>query len=174
MAGAVKRYVAFLRGVSPMNCKMAELKQSFERAGFEDVKTVLSSGNVVFGARGSEKLLAQKAEKAMLAHQGKSFFTQVRSVESLQQLLASDPYAAFQLKPGSKRVVTFLSEPLARKPALPVELDGARILAQRGDTVFTAYVKSPKGPVFMVLLERTFGKNITTRTWDTLGKCTKA
>lgn len=174
MAGSVKRYVAFLRGVSPVNCKMAELKQSFENAGFEDVKTVLSSGNVVFSARGSEKSLAQKAEKAMLAHQGKSFFTQVRSVESLQHILERDPYAAFELQPGSKRVVTFLSEPLKAKPTLPVELDGARVLAQQGDTVFSAYVKSPKGPVFMVLLEKTFGKNITTRTWDTLAKCAKA
>jgi uncharacterized protein (DUF1697 family) len=42
------RYVAFLRGVSPMNAKMPELKKCFESAGFTDVKTLLSSGNVVF------------------------------------------------------------------------------------------------------------------------------
>lgn len=45
------RYAAILRGVSPMNAKMPELKGSFEAAGVEDVKTVLSSGNVVFSAR---------------------------------------------------------------------------------------------------------------------------
>lgn len=174
MAASLKRYVAFLRGVSPMNCKMAELKQSFELAGFEDVKTVLSSGNVVFGARGSERTLAKKAESAMQAHQGKTFFTQVRSVESLQLLLDSDPFADFKLKAGSKRVVTFLSDPPKSKVVLPVEVDGARILSQQGDTVFTAYVRSPKGPVFMTLLEKTFGKNITTRTWDTIAKCAKA
>ena len=49
------RYVAFLRGVSPMNAKMAELKRCFEHAGFEEVKTVLSSGNVVFTARPQPK-----------------------------------------------------------------------------------------------------------------------
>ncbi|MBX6764244.1 MAG: DUF1697 domain-containing protein [Rubrobacteraceae bacterium] len=42
------RYVAFLRGVSPMNARMADLKSCFEKLGFRDVKTVLSSGNVVF------------------------------------------------------------------------------------------------------------------------------
>lgn len=42
------RYAAFLRGVSPMNAKMPELKKAFEAAGFLEVKTVLSSGNVVF------------------------------------------------------------------------------------------------------------------------------
>lgn len=44
-------HVAYLRGVSPMNAKMAELIRSFEGEGFSDVKTMLSSGNVVFNAR---------------------------------------------------------------------------------------------------------------------------
>jgi hypothetical protein len=37
------RYVAFLRGVSPMNASMTELARCLETAGF-DVKTVLASG----------------------------------------------------------------------------------------------------------------------------------
>ena len=45
------RYAAFLRGVSPMNAKMPDLKAAFEAAGFTDVKTLLSSGNLVFTAR---------------------------------------------------------------------------------------------------------------------------
>jgi uncharacterized protein (DUF1697 family) len=45
------RYLAFLRGVSPMNAKMPELKRCFEAAGFTDVKTVLANGNVAFDAR---------------------------------------------------------------------------------------------------------------------------
>jgi hypothetical protein len=44
--GVMRRYVAFLRGVNPMNAKMAELRRCFETAGFTDVRTVLSSGNV--------------------------------------------------------------------------------------------------------------------------------
>jgi hypothetical protein len=32
----------------------------------------------------------------------------------------------------------------------------------------------PKGPVFMTFLERTFGKDITTRTLDTVRKCAMA
>ncbi|GIW42749.1 MAG: hypothetical protein KatS3mg077_0031 [Candidatus Binatia bacterium] len=42
------RFVALLRGVSPMNLKMAELKQCLEAGGFTEVKTILSSGNVAF------------------------------------------------------------------------------------------------------------------------------
>jgi len=47
------RFVAFLRGVSPLNARMPELKSSFEAAGFRNVRTVLSSGNVVFDASSS-------------------------------------------------------------------------------------------------------------------------
>ena len=57
------RYAAFLRGVMPTNAKMPELKKAFESAGFTDVKTILSSGNVVFSARdASETSLQRKAE----------------------------------------------------------------------------------------------------------------
>jgi len=35
----------------PTNCKMPELRAAFEAAGFDDVKTLLASGNVVFSAR---------------------------------------------------------------------------------------------------------------------------
>jgi uncharacterized protein (DUF1697 family) len=40
----MKRYAAFLRGVSPMDAKMPELTAAFELAGFTDVKTILPAG----------------------------------------------------------------------------------------------------------------------------------
>jgi uncharacterized protein (DUF1697 family) len=170
------RYVALLRGVSPMNCKMAELTAALEAAGFENVKTVLSSGNAVFDARkASDAALQQKCEAAMEQALGRSFATVVRSVEYLESLLARDPFAAFKLPPAAKRVVTFLREP-AKHGALklPLELGGARILARDGGEIFTAYLPIDKTPVFMQLIEKTFGKDLTTRTWDTVRKCAAA
>jgi uncharacterized protein (DUF1697 family) len=157
-----------------MNAQMPELARAFELAGFRDVKTRLSSGNVVFDApAASEAALARKAEIAMKKHLGSAFFTLVRSVEHLQALLASQPYAKFRLQPGCKRVVTFLAAAPKPQPRLPIELDGARILAISASEVFSAYVPNPKGPVFMTLLQKTFGKDITTRTWDTVAKVAK-
>jgi hypothetical protein len=40
----------------------------------------------------------------------------------------------------------------------------------REGEIFSAYVRTPKGPVFMSLIERTFGKEVPTRTWDTVTK----
>jgi uncharacterized protein (DUF1697 family) len=169
------RYVAFLRGVSPQNAKMPELKRAFESAGFTEVRTLLSSGNVVFNTRAaSEAAIAKRAEDAMQAELGHSFGTIVRSTQFLQELLAADPFAAFSLPPASKRVVTFLRQPPASAPVLPISRDEATILHIAGEEVFTAYLPGPKGPVFMVLLERTFGKDITTRTLGTVQKCAAA
>lgn len=155
-----------------MNASMADLKRAFEAAGFTEVRTVLSSGNVVFSTRAAAAgTIERKAEAAMEQALGRSFFTIVRSVEALQDLLASDPFRAYKLKPGAKRVVTFLRHPPAGDVALPGELEGARIYGVQGAEVFTAYVRNPKGnPVFMTLIEKTFGKDQTTRTWDTVTK----
>jgi uncharacterized protein (DUF1697 family) len=167
----VKRYVAFLRGVTPMNAKMPALKTCFEAAGFLEVKTVLASGNVVFGAsRASEAALEREVESAMNKHLGRTFLTIVRSVDALREILEADPYRAFRLPAGSKRIVTFLRESPKSKPPLPIELHGARILSLKGSEVFSAYVPSPRGPVFMSLIEKTFGQALTTRTWDTVRK----
>ncbi|GAB3356411.1 DUF1697 domain-containing protein [Lysobacter tyrosinilyticus] len=169
------RYVAFLRGVSPMNAKMPELKRCFEAAGFTNVKTLLSSGNVVFDTTSrSELAIARKAEAAMSESLDRSFWTVVRPVARLQALIDADPYRDFRLTATAKRVVTFLREPLDAPPKLPPEKDGARILAIQGSEIFTAYEPTPGTPVFMALIEKTFGTDITTRTWDTVKKCAAA
>ena len=154
-----------------MNAKMPEVKKAFEAAGFDDVKTLLSSGNVVFGARAaSEESLQRKAEAAMKKHLGNAFLTIVRPVEALREMVALDPFRPFRLSPPAKRVVTFLRGEPERKIELPIELHGARILAVQGRQVFSAYLPGPRGPVFMTLIEKTFGKEVTTRTWDTVKK----
>ena len=165
------RYAAFLRGVMPMNAKMPDLKRAFEEAGFDDVWTVLGSGNVVFGARAaSDSTLARRAEQAMEKHLGRAFMTIIRSVEELQALLAADPFASYRLPAESKRIVTFLREEPKRPPPKLPEQHGARILHVRGREVFTTYVPGGHGPAFMTLIERTFGAELTTRTWDTVKK----
>jgi uncharacterized protein (DUF1697 family) len=165
------RYVALLRGVMPTNCKMPELKRAFESAGFTNVKTVLATGNVVFDATAaSNAALEKRAEAAMQKTLATAFMTIVRPVSELEALLASDPYKSARVPKDAKRIVTFLREAPKARLTLPIEQDGAHIVGIRGGEVFSAYVRSPKGPVFMVLIERTFGKEVTTRTWDTLAK----
>jgi uncharacterized protein (DUF1697 family) len=155
-----------------MNAKMPALKACFENAGFSDVRTLLSSGNVVFNTRSSPlAALERRAEKAMASELGRSFGTIVRSAEFLQGFIEADPFAEFDLPPSAKRVVTFLRSPAEPRLDLPRERDGASILKFTGSEILSAYVPGPKGPVFMNLIESTFGTNLTTRTLDTVRKC---
>ena len=167
------RYVALLRGVSPMTLKMADLKRCLEGAGFTEVKTLLSSGDVAFNARKtSEASLEKKIEAALTQEMGKYFLTLVRSQEALNSLLKADALAKFKLKEGEKKVVTFLKEPPKTQLKLPIERDSGRILAQHGSEVFTVYIPDPTaGAGFMGVLEKALGKAQTTRTWGTVQKC---
>ncbi|MEP6875023.1 MAG: DUF1697 domain-containing protein [Burkholderiales bacterium] len=166
------RYVAFLRGVSPMNAKMADLKRCFELAGFSEVCTLLSSGNVAFSTRASSlAALKRRAEQNMQSELGRRFISFVRTADHLQELVASDPCAEIGLPLGAKRVVTFLRGTAELNVALPIGRAGATILKSTATEVFSAYAPSTDGPALMNLLERTFGADITTRTLDTVRKC---
>lgn len=169
------RHVAFLRGVFPKVLRMADLRTALETAGFTNVRTILSSGNVAFDTRaGATAALERRIERALVAQVGRSFDTIVRTTASLEALLAADPYAAWDVVPAEKRIVTFLRTPPAVRPALPIVRDGARILAMTDTEVVSVYVPDPRGPDWMQLLERTFGTGITTRTLDTVRKCAAA
>lgn len=172
---AMPRYVAFLRGVSPTNAKMPELKRCFESAGFADVKTLLSSGNVVFTSpKAAERALVRKAQQAMQDGLGGAFGTFIRPADALQVLIDSDPYAAWDLPQGAKRVITFLRTEVTPAIQLPFQQDDTCIWQVRGTEVLSSYVPGPHGPLFMRLLERTFGSDVTTRSWDTVRKCALA
>ena len=165
------RYAAFLRGVSPSNASMPELARAFEAAGFRDVRTVRASGNVVFSAAAMAVPEVERACEAAISRTlGRTFGTIVRRIDHLRALIDADPYSTFTLPKGSKRVVTFLRARHRGSLSLPMEQDGARILSVVGSEAFSAYVPGPRGPVFMVLIERTFGKEVTTRTWETVQK----
>lgn len=173
--GTLIHDAALLRGVSPMNAKMPELRRSLEAAGFSDVVTVLASGNVVFAApKKKPDVLAREVEAAMERGMGRSFPVIIRTIDELRAIIDSDPYAAFRLPPGSKRVVTFLRKPPPGKVTLPDEIEGARILCVKGGEAFSVYRPGPRGAVFMTVIEKTFGKEVTTRTWDTVQKIIRA
>jgi uncharacterized protein (DUF1697 family) len=154
---------------------MPELKSAFEAAGFGQVRTVLSSGNVVFDAPSApEHTLERRAEQAMSSALGRSFYTIVRSASQLGDLAATDLYARHGIPAHAKRVVSFLREARPPRVALPLAEHEASVFCMVGREVFTAYVPGERGPVFMQLIERAFGSEVTTRTMDTIARCAAA
>ena len=164
------RYVAFLRGVSPLNAKSPDLRRCFEAAGFAAVTTVLGSGNVVFSCDSAPETEIERRTQAATADGfGHAFPAFVRSQDELRELVAADPFAGFDIGDG-KRVVTFLRQPPS-PIELPITYAGATIWGVANRMAFTSYLPNPTGPQFMTLIERTFTKDVTTRTWQTIIKC---
>ena len=98
----------------------------------------------------------------------------MRSIPDLEALLAADPYQRCERPANAKRDVTFLREAPQPKPKLPVELRGARICSVADRIAFSYHVPQQADPAFMVLIEKTFGKEVTTRTWETVERIVKA
>ena len=118
--------------------------------------------------------IERRAEEAMSAQLGRSFHTIVRASNDLRTLLDTNPYAAHGIPSNAKRVITFMRAPCEPRVGLPLAKDLASVFLLTEREAFTAYLSTDKGPVFMALIERAFGKEVTTRTVETVAKCAAA
>jgi uncharacterized protein (DUF1697 family) len=163
------RYVAFLRGVSPMALKMPELAGVLEGCGFDNVRTLLSSGNAAFDATADRPAaLEKRIEAALEAQLGRTFKTFVRSQRELQNVVAQ---CGLTHPAGTKPIVVFLRHAPQVRPALPVEKRSSALVALAGTEGHGYYTPGKDASAFMAVLGRMFGTEFTTRTAETVRKC---
>lgn len=91
----MKRYIAFLRGVNisgKNKVPMAALREGFENAGFNEVRTYLNSGNVAF-SEDEEKVgsLSKKIEAVIKNQFGFEIPVFVIAQEALENILRNAP-----------------------------------------------------------------------------------
>jgi uncharacterized protein (DUF1697 family) len=88
------------------------------------------------------------ADKAMAEHVGRTFEITYRTIDELQGLLDGDPFAWFDVPEGSKRVVSFLYEPVdpAAAKTLPVTVDERPSGRPRGPKRWSATSPVPVTP----------------------------
>ena len=133
-----ERYVALLGSINVggNRLKMADLRDALEREDFEDVETVVASGNVLFSheERPSEGL-AEKIAYIVRERFGINSFAAVRSRDELAAAIADNPFR----EDGEARFVhtVFLDRPLDREP-------------------FEAFAKAYPGPERLAAGEREF------------------
>jgi uncharacterized protein (DUF1697 family) len=176
------RYAALLRGIGPSdpNTRNERLREVFTRLGFEDVGSVLSSGNIVFSAPRTEDpaVLEDTIQDGLQDHLGIPGGTIVRSRAQLHELFTTDVFAGLQHGKATYLTATFLKhqpsvklDPLPQPPDQAMRLLGynapARAVLASTDTT------GVRTPDFMSWLEATFGKDITTRTWLTVERILK-
>jgi uncharacterized protein (DUF1697 family) len=109
-------FVALLRGVNlgaHKRLKMNALCEMFRTLDFEDPRTYLQSGNVVFGAaeRDREKII-QRIEAGIEEAFGFHSDVMLRSVDDMRKVIAANPFAdRAGIEPAKLAVVFLASEP---------------------------------------------------------------
>lgn len=90
------KYVAFLRGINvggKNKIKMETLREVCASLGFENVKTYINSGNIIFETRKpDDKRLAEKIEKAIEKEFSLNIKTMVRSVSEIEEIVKNNPF----------------------------------------------------------------------------------
>ncbi len=109
-------YVALLRGINVGGknvIKMADLKAGFEALGFQNVRTYIQSGNVIFQTGGPDQAgLARRLEEALSAAFHYESSLVLRSKEEMKEIVARAP-EGFGNDPATYSYgVIFLKEPL--------------------------------------------------------------
>lgn len=180
MKETMAKYVALLRGIAPTNPNMRNdrLRSVFEKLGFENVKTVISSGNVIFESPSrSISALEESIERALPEELGFSSTTIIRSRGQIQKLVDQNPFQGMEHSQKTSLNVTFLKRKtkIDLKFPYPVDHRDYALLGMYDGAICSVIdLTSMKTPDLMIWLEKKFGKEITTRTWKTVERILKA
>ncbi|HZA39251.1 MAG TPA: DUF1697 domain-containing protein [Actinomycetota bacterium] len=172
-------YAALLRGIGPGNPNMRNEKLAgvFTDLGFDNVRTVISSGNVLFDSPSSAvRALENQIEHALPNQLGFSSTTIIRSKRQLQDLVDSQPFKGVDHSEKTHLDVTFLKRKSRLKLQVPYASPGRdyTIVALDDRSVCSIVdLTSARTPDLMRWLEKQFGKEITTRTFKTVERILK-
>jgi uncharacterized protein (DUF1697 family) len=110
----METYIAILRGINVSGQKMIpmkELKGLFEALHFEQVRTYIQSGNVLFEARPADsKVLAARIEAAIRERFSFQVPVLVRTATDLKGVLSRNPFLQQSDPQTDKLHVTFLED----------------------------------------------------------------
>lgn len=150
---------------------MASLRAVFTEAGYDRVRTVRASGNLLFAAAPSvpapePELLGAALERAL----GYPVGVYLRSAEHLAALVRRDPFGSPRPEPWTP-YVTFLDRPARGVARVPLRspLGHIEAFAVRGADVFSWCRPAGGRPGFPnEFLEGALGRTATTRNWSTV------
>lgn len=167
----------FLRGINVgghHKVPMAELREKLTAIGCTQVKTLLNSGNIVFEADANPiEPLEQRLEDYLSQSFGFPIPVILRTQKEISDLVDENPFATVHVHKDIRCYVSFLKNtPTLALPLPYTSADNSfRIIAIQNKTILSVLdlsaTTTPKG---MDDLEKLFGKNITTRNWNTVVK----
>jgi uncharacterized protein (DUF1697 family) len=172
-----ERYIAFLRGINVgghHKIPMVDLRKELEELDFENVVTLLNSGNVIFDTatdsqESLEKMISEKLEKIF----DFQVPTIVRKSKTIYQLFnkAPAPFQDVTITKDIRLYISFLKKNTQSDLELPWSSpdNSYKIIEKRDKAILSVLDLSISNtPSAMEALEKFFGTDITTRNWKTI------
>lgn len=167
------RYVALLRGINVGGkniIKMSALSTCFTEHGYEDVRTYIQSGNVLFTARGAHSKLVTGLEAMLKKTFRYEAAVVLRSDAQLEQVVTRAP-KGFGAKPDAYRYdVLFLMPSLDAKAALgsvPLKEGVDQAWAGDGALYFSRLIAKASASRLSKLSAMAIYQQMTIRNWNT-------
>jgi len=150
---------------------MSDLRNLLNELGLQDPRSILQSGNLVFGSgrqasSALERLLEQEAARRF------GLYTDflVRTAAEWNSLIAHNPFRAEAGREPARLVVMFLkSTPDPRAfDAITSAITGLEILRGDGRHAYVVYPNGIGRSLTNALIERKLGTRATARNWNTV------
>jgi len=171
-------HVAFLRGVGgPRPAAGDALKACLGAAGYDRIRPVMATGNVIFSLGRKRKPPKEGALSDLIAdHFGYSLPAILRPADAVAAMVAEDPFAGIDQERLTRFAALLAADapPVSAYPDPPRDA-GYRLVERRDrDLLFVIDRAVVKTPDLMAKLERAFDKRLTTRNWSTMEKVAAA
>lgn len=171
------QYVALLRGINVGGkniIKMTDLTACFQELGFEQVRTYIQSGNVIFHANEPDRAqLSRRIEAALSQTFDYDATVVLRSQDELRRIVSRAP-EGFGSEPDTYRYnVLFLKEPLTASEAIKdiQEKEGVdRAFAGQGVLYFENLISRASSSRLSRITALPLYPFITIRNWNTTTK----
>jgi uncharacterized protein (DUF1697 family) len=171
--GTVQTYIALLRGVNlgpSRRMAMADLRAWLADLGYADVRTLVQSGNVVFGAPDSATVVSRALAKRIEEGAGFAVDCVVRTSAQLRRVVEGNPFEV----DGRRLAVAFLAAPLPKDRLADVDENALAperfAVAQGRSEIYLWYANGMARSKLaaMVLPDRRLGVSATVRNWNTV------
>lgn len=170
-------FVALLRAVNLAGLNkvaMADVRSLIEDLGFDDPKTLLQSGNVVFsGTARSSAALEASLETAAASRLSVSTDWFVRTAAEWKQIVAGNPFPREANSDPSHLLVMLLKDAPDRKAvaALAEAIRGRETLLVKGRHAYIVYPDGVgRSKLTVARIEKKLGTRGTARNWNTVLK----
>ena len=160
-------YIALLRAVNvggTGKLPMTKLTAMCEDAGFEQVKTYIASGNVVFTSGKSETAVKAALEHAMRDYAGRPVGVMVRTATEMAAIARANP---FPKAPGNRVVAIMLDAPPPKDTVKHARHTAGEEIALGKREIYVRYTDAGMGKPKLVIPA---GKNGTARNMNTIAK----